>query len=70
MFPPKQAAHTDGYVRCYRSGDLELEVVHKEDLEANTVALVNFLERCPVDHLVYVSSGAVYDGLIGRVSPA
>jgi nucleoside-diphosphate-sugar epimerase len=40
------------------------------DLESNTVALVTFLEHWPVDHLVYLSSGAVYDGLIGAVSPA
>jgi UDP-glucose 4-epimerase len=40
------------------------------DLEANTVALVTFLEHCPVGHLVYLSSGAVYDGLVGPVSPA
>ena len=39
------------------------------DLESNTVALVNFLEQCPVGHLVYLSSGAVYDGLVGPVSP-
>jgi UDP-glucose 4-epimerase len=40
------------------------------DLESSTVALVNFLEQCSVEHLVYVSSGAVYDGLTGSVSPA
>jgi UDP-glucose 4-epimerase len=40
------------------------------DLESNTVALVTFLEHYPVDHLVYLSSGAVYDGLVGAVSPA
>ena len=40
------------------------------DLESNTVALVTFLEHCPVDHLVYLSSGAVYDGVVGAVSPA
>jgi UDP-glucose 4-epimerase len=40
------------------------------DLESNTVALVTFLEHCPVDHLVYLSSGAVYDGLVGAVSPS
>jgi UDP-glucose 4-epimerase len=40
------------------------------DLESNTVALVTFLEHCPVDHLVYLSSGAVYDGIVGAVSPA
>ena len=40
------------------------------DLESNTVALVTCLEHCPADHVVYVSSGAVYDGLLGPVSPA
>ena len=40
------------------------------DLESNTVALVTCLEQCPADHVVYVSSGAVYDGLRGPVSPA
>jgi len=40
------------------------------DLECNTVALVTCLEHCPADHVVYVSSGAVYDGLQGAVSPA
>ena len=39
------------------------------DLESNTVALVTCLEHCPADHVVYVSSGAVYDGLLGPVSP-
>ena len=40
------------------------------DLESNTLALVTFLEHATVDHLVYFSSGAVYDGLTGPVSPA
>jgi UDP-glucose 4-epimerase len=40
------------------------------DLQSNTVALLNFLEHCPVPHLIYMSSGAVYDGLRGPVSPA
>jgi UDP-glucose 4-epimerase len=40
------------------------------DLESNTVAPVTFLEQCSVAHLVYVSSGAVYDGLVGPVSPS
>jgi UDP-glucose 4-epimerase len=39
------------------------------DLESNTLAPVTFLEHCPVDHLVYLSSGAVYDGCVGGVSP-
>src|SRR5262249_48929472 len=40
------------------------------DLQLNTVALLTFLEHCPVPHLVYLSSGAVYDGLHGVVTPA
>jgi nucleoside-diphosphate-sugar epimerase len=40
------------------------------DLESNTLAFVTCLEHCPADHVVYMSSGAVYDGLSGPVSPA
>jgi UDP-glucose 4-epimerase len=40
------------------------------DLESNTLSLVTTLEHCPADHVVFVSSGAVYDGLTGAVSPA
>ena len=40
------------------------------DLEANTVSFVTCLEHCPADHVVYLSSGAVYDGLTGAVTPA
>ena len=40
------------------------------DLELNTVALLNLLEHQPADRVVYVSSGAVYDGLRGAVTPA
>lgn len=39
------------------------------DLESNTTALVNFLGHVAADHLVYLSSGAVYDGLQGDVTP-
>lgn len=39
------------------------------DLHHNTVALVTLLEQCHAGHVVYVSSGAVYDGLQGAVSP-
>lgn len=39
------------------------------DLHQNTTALVTFLEHCQAGHVVYVSSGAVYDGLRGDVSP-
>lgn len=40
------------------------------DLESNATALVTLLERCEAGHVVYVSSGAVYDGLRGDVTPA
>ena len=40
------------------------------DLESNTLAFVTCLEHCPASHVVYLSSGAVYDGLSGAVSPA
>ncbi len=39
------------------------------DLRSNTQAVLTFLAHCPVPHLVYVSSGAVYDGLSGPVTP-
>jgi nucleoside-diphosphate-sugar epimerase len=40
------------------------------DLSSNTLAFVTFLEHCPAQHVVFVSSGAVYDGLRGPVTPA
>jgi nucleoside-diphosphate-sugar epimerase len=40
------------------------------DLAQNTTAFVTFLEHVRAGHVVYVSSGAVYDGLQGAVSPA
>jgi nucleoside-diphosphate-sugar epimerase len=39
------------------------------DLQLNTLALVTCLEHVRVGHFVYVSSGAVYDGLQGAVTP-
>ena len=39
------------------------------DLDSNTGAFVTFLEHCPASHVVFVSSGAVYDGLEGTVTP-
>jgi UDP-glucose 4-epimerase len=40
------------------------------DLTLNTLGLVTLLEHVRVGHFVYVSSGAVYDGLSGPVSPS
>jgi UDP-glucose 4-epimerase len=39
------------------------------DLTVNTLGLVTLLEHVRVGHFVYVSSGAVYDGLSGPVTP-
>jgi UDP-glucose 4-epimerase len=39
------------------------------DLALNTLGLVTLLEHVRVGHFVYVSSGAVYDGLSGPVTP-
>lgn len=39
------------------------------DLKSNQLALVNFLSHFCADRFIYLSSGAVYDGLTGPVSP-
>jgi nucleoside-diphosphate-sugar epimerase len=39
------------------------------DLQLNTLALVTLLEQLRAGHFVYVSSGAVYDRLVGEVTP-
>jgi len=63
--------HADAVMYLAANGDPAASSEHPRwDLESNTTALVNFLEGCPAGHLVYVSSGAVYDGLTGEVTPA
>jgi nucleoside-diphosphate-sugar epimerase len=39
------------------------------DLQMNTLALVTLLEQLRANRFVFVSSGAVYDGLSGEVTP-
>ena len=39
------------------------------DLQATVVTLLHFLSHFEIDRLIYFSSGAVYDGLPGPVSP-
>ena len=41
-----------------------------DDLTVNTIGLLHVLERFSFDHVVYLSSGAVYIGLAGLVGPA
>ena len=40
------------------------------DLRLNTLALVTLLEHVRIGRVVYASSGAVYDGLVGPVTPS
>lgn len=40
-----------------------------DDLTTNTIGLLHLLQSCSFDHLVYLSSGAVYSGLMGLVGP-
>jgi UDP-glucose 4-epimerase len=66
-----QAGKVDAALYLAANGDPAISAERPRwDFECNTVAPVTFLEHCPVDHLVYLSSGAVYDGLVGAVTPA
>ena len=66
-----QAGRADAVLYLAANGDPAASAERPRwDLESNTLALVTFLEHAAVDHLVYLSSGAVYDGLTGPVSPA
>jgi UDP-glucose 4-epimerase len=67
----RDAGHIDSALYLAANGDPAASAERPRwDLESNTLAPVTFLEHWPVDHLVYLSSGAVYDGLVGEVSPA
>jgi nucleoside-diphosphate-sugar epimerase len=64
-------AKPDAMLYLAANGDPALSAKRPRfDLESNTVAFVNTLEQCPADHVVFVSSGAVYDGLSGEVTPS
>lgn len=56
--------HLAGHVNPARSVEVPLE-----DLQANTVALLNTLESFRAKRCIFFSSGAVYEGLQGSVSP-
>jgi nucleoside-diphosphate-sugar epimerase len=52
------------------NGDPALSVRQPSfDLQSNTLGLVNFLDALQIKRLLYMSSGAIYDGLLGDVSP-
>jgi nucleoside-diphosphate-sugar epimerase len=66
-----QAGRADAALYLAANGDPAASAERPRwDLESNTLALVTFLDEWPVDHFVFLSSGAIYDGLIGDVSPA
>ncbi len=58
------AIYLAGHVNPARSMDVPLE-----DAQANIVALLNTLETFRLARCLYVSSGAVYEGLTGAISP-
>ena len=64
------AGRADAALYLASNGDPTVSAARPRwDLESNTIGLINFLEHCAPDHLVYMSSGAVYDGLVGPVGP-
>ncbi len=67
----RSLGRVDAVLYLAANGDPALSAAQPAlDLASNTTAFVNFLERCRAGHVVYMSSGAVYDGLQGPVSPA
>jgi UDP-glucose 4-epimerase len=67
----RRAGPVDVCLHLAANGDPAKSTVRPRlDLQQNTLALVTLLEQLRVSHFVYVSSGAVYDGLIGDVTPA
>lgn len=60
----------DACVFLAANGDPAYSVEHLFlDLQATVVTLLHFLGNFEIDRLIYFSSGAVYDGLSGPVSP-
>jgi UDP-glucose 4-epimerase len=65
------AGQVDAVLYLAANGDPAVSATSPgRDLAQNTTAFVNFLDHVKAGHVVYVSSGAVYDGLQGAVSPS
>jgi nucleoside-diphosphate-sugar epimerase len=63
-------SHFDACVFLAANGDPAYSVGNPvQDLRATVVTLLHFLSHFEVGKLIYFSSGAVYDGLHGPVSP-
>lgn len=66
----KKAGEFDACVFLAANGDPACSLKDPlADLKSTTFTLLNFLKLFKVQRLVYLSSGAVYDGLKGPVSP-
>ena len=64
-------AQFDACVFLAANGDPAYSVEHPfPDLQTTVFTLLHFLNHFEIDRLIYFSSGAVYDGLQGPVSPA
>jgi len=63
--------HMDLGIHLAGNGDPTLSVINcNYDLIANTIYTLNLFDRFDFDKFIYFSSGAVYDGLTGAVSPS
>jgi nucleoside-diphosphate-sugar epimerase len=66
-----RAGHCDAAIHLAANGDPAVSTERAAfDLQMNTVAVVNVLEQMTIGRMIYMSSGAVYDGLSGNVTPA
>jgi nucleoside-diphosphate-sugar epimerase len=62
--------HFDCCIYLAANGDPAVSAERPDyDLKSNVLSLVNLVNRISFDKFVYFSSGAVYDGLQGGVSP-
>lgn len=60
----------DACIYLAANGDPAVSVTDPvRDLRSNVETLINVLNICTIDHFIYFSSGAVYDGLSGGISP-
>jgi nucleoside-diphosphate-sugar epimerase len=66
----REAGSIDACLYLAANGDPAASAIRPAwDLQLNTLALVTCFEHIRAGHVVYVSSGAIYDGLNGPVSP-
>ncbi len=70
-FTKKAKGGFDAVLYLAANGDPSYSVINPlSDLNSNTSGLINVLENIQCKRFVYISSGAVYDGLKGAVSPS